>query len=148
VTEEIVGFVSLDDCADQSSLWRYTFDMEIFVHPGFTRKGIGKCLMDRLLEMADTSYRARGGYQYVNNFEYLKAGPSRVVKTILLNVHHVNGEDPQEGWQGKFMKDYTFLRVGRLPQVGHKLDQVVDVSIYAHHTKEQINAGLLPTVVG
>jgi L-amino acid N-acyltransferase YncA len=148
VTEKIVGYINLEDYCDQSSLWRYTFQMELFVHPGFTSKGIGKCLMDRLLEMVDTSYRARGGYQYVNNFDYLKTGPSRVVKTILLNVHHVNGEDPQNGWEGKFMKDCTFWRVGRLPEVGHKKDKVVDVSIYAHHTKEHINPSVLPTVTG
>jgi L-amino acid N-acyltransferase YncA len=148
VTEKIVGYINLDDYCDQASLWRYTFQLDIFVHPGFTGKGIGKCLMDRLLEMVDTSYRARGGYEYVNHFEYLKTGPSRVVKTILINVHHVNGVDPQEEWQGKFMKDCTFSRVGRLPLVGYKQDQAVDVSIYAHHTKEHINAAALPTVAG
>ena len=148
VNEKIVGYVNLEDYCDQSSLWRYTFQMEIFVHPGYVRKGIGRCLMDRILEMVDTSYRVRGGYEYINNFEYLKTGMSRVVKTILLNVHHKNGEDAQEGWQGKFMKDCTFLRVGRLPQIGYKMDQVIDCSIYAHHTKEQINAASLPTVAG
>ena len=54
--ERIVGYIKLEDYCGQSSLFRYTFELELFVHPGFVSKGIGKCLMDRLLEMADTSY--------------------------------------------------------------------------------------------
>ncbi|KAJ6192759.1 hypothetical protein J3E72DRAFT_399262 [Bipolaris maydis] len=148
VTEKIVGFISLDDYCSQASSFRYTFEMELFVHPGYTSKGIGKCLVDRLLEMADTSYRARGGYQYVNNFEYLKTGPSRVIKTILLNVHHENGEHAETGWQGQFLHACKFHRVGRLPKVGYKNNTVIDVAIYAHHTNEEIDAGTRPTVAG
>ncbi|EUC46651.1 hypothetical protein COCMIDRAFT_92327 [Bipolaris oryzae ATCC 44560] len=148
VTEKIVGFISLDDYCSQASLFRYTFEMELFVHPGYTSKGIGKCLVDRLLEMADTSYRLRGGYEYVNNFEYLKTGPARVIKTILLNVHHENGEHAETGWQGKFLHACKFHRVGRLPKVGYKNNTVIDVAIYAHHTGEEINAGGRPTVAG
>ncbi|KAF1837413.1 hypothetical protein BDW02DRAFT_141204 [Decorospora gaudefroyi] len=148
VTERIVGYINIDEYCDPSSLYRYTFEMEIYVHPGLVCKGIGKCLMDRLLAMVDTSYCARGGYKYVNDFEYLKNGPSRVIKTILLNVHHENGDDVQIGWQGKFLNDCQFVRVGRLPKVGYKLGKVVDVSIYAHHTEEDINADGRPTVAG
>ncbi|KAF5849430.1 hypothetical protein GGP41_006328 [Bipolaris sorokiniana] len=147
VTEKIVGFISLDDYCSQASSFRYTFEMELFVHPGYTSKGIGKCLVDRLLEMADTSYRARGGYQYINNFEYLKTGPSRVIKTILLNVHHKNGEHAETGWQGQFLCACKFHRVGRLPKVGYKNNTVIDVAIYAHHTNENIDAGARPTIM-
>jgi GNAT superfamily N-acetyltransferase len=148
VNEKIVGFINLDDYCSQSSLFRYTFEMELFVHPGFTSKGIGKCLVDRLLEMADTSYRARGGYEYVNNYEYLKTGPSRVIKTILLNLHHEHREDATKEWQGQFLNICKFHRVGRLPKVGYKHNKTIDVSIYAHHTKEEIDANARPTVAG
>jgi GNAT superfamily N-acetyltransferase len=148
VNEKIVGYINLDDYCDRSTLFRFTFEMELFVHPGYVSKGIGKCLVDRLLEMVDTSYRARGGYEYVNNFEYLKTGPSRVVKTILLNVHHENGEDLDAGWKGKFLSTCKFVRAGRLPKVGHKHNKVVDISIFAHHTKEDIDPSARPTVAG
>jgi L-amino acid N-acyltransferase YncA len=148
VSEKIVGYISLDDYCDQSSIYRYTFDMELFVHPGYLCQGIAKCLMDRLLEMANTSYSARGGYQYVNHFEYLKTGPSRVIKTILLNVHHEHGQDIQAEWQNKFLNAFKFQRVGRLPQLGFKHGKTIDISIYAHHTKEEINSNALPTVAG
>jgi L-amino acid N-acyltransferase YncA len=148
VNEKIVGYINLDDYCDQSTMFRYTFEMELFVHPGFVSKGIGKCLVDRLLEMADTGYRPRGGYEYVNDSEYLKTGPSRVIKTILLNVHHENGQDLDADWQGKFLSACKFVRVARLPKVGYKHDKVVDVSIFAHHTKEDIDPSTRPTVAG
>ncbi|KAI2480052.1 hypothetical protein Ptr902_08233 [Pyrenophora tritici-repentis] len=149
VNERIVGFVKLEDYCGQSTLFRYTFDMELFVHPGFVKKGIAKCLMDRILEMVDTSYNARGGYQYINNFDYLKNGPSRVIKTILLNVHHKNGGESMEtGWQSKFLSAFKFSRSGRLPKVGYKNDKVIDVSIFAHHTREDIVASGRPTIAG
>lgn len=148
LSEKITGFVNLDDYCDQSSSYRYTFEMQLYVHPGFVSKGIGKCLVDRLLEMADTSYRACGGYEYVNECEYLKTGPSRVIKTILLNVHHENGEDLDADWRGKFLSACKFFRVGRLPKVGYKNDKAVDVSIFAHQTKEDIDPSARPTVAG
>jgi L-amino acid N-acyltransferase YncA len=144
VSEKLVGWINLDEYCSRTSLYRYTFEMELFVHPGHRSKGIGKCLMDKLLEMADGSYRVRGGYEYVNNYEYLKNGPGRVIKTILVNCHHENSEDADKEWQGKFLNFCKFHRVGRLTTVGYKNGKVVDVSIYAHHTKEDINPNVPP----
>lgn len=143
VSEKIVGYINLDDYCDQSSMYRYTFEMELFVHPGFISKGIAKCLLDRLLEMINPNYTARGGYEYINKFEYLKNGPNRVVKTILVNVHHENGKDV---WQQKLLNAFNFVRCGRLQKVGYKLNTVVDISIFCHHTAEEINASGIPTV--
>ena len=104
--------------------------------------------MDKLLEMADGCYRVHGGYEYINNYEYLKNGPGRVIKTILVNCHHENGEDADDGWQGKFLNFCKFYRYGRLPSVGYKNGKVVDVSIYAHQTGEYINPDVPPLVAG
>jgi L-amino acid N-acyltransferase YncA len=87
VSERIVGYAALDDYCDQSSMYRYTFELELYVHPGYLSQNIASCLLDRLLEMADTSYNARGGYDYKNDSNYLKTGPRRVIKTIMLTVH-------------------------------------------------------------
>ncbi|CBX94205.1 hypothetical protein IAQ61_005326, partial [Plenodomus lingam] len=144
VSEKIVGFISLDDFVDQSSMFRFTFDMELYVHPGFVQKRIAKCLLDKLLEITDTTYKPREGYDYRNDSEYLKTGHGRVIKTILLNVHHESGEDFE--WQTKFLNDFGFVRCGRMPGIGYKLGQVVDVSIFSYHTSEVINASGKPSV--
>lgn len=143
VTEKIVGFINLDDYCDQSSMYRFTFEMELFVHPGFTHKGVAKCLLDRLLDMANTGYNARGGYEYVNKFEYLRNGPTRVIKTIVLNVHHEHGADTQHITD--YLSPFKFVRAGKISQIGFKNDKVVDMSIYQHHTTETINPSGIPT---
>ena len=117
--------------------------MELYIHAGFLEKNIAKCLLDRLLEMVNTGYNALGGYEYRNEFEYLKNGPTRVIKTILLNVHHDSKDVP---WQTKFLSTFKFIRAGHISRVGYKKNRVVDVSIYQHHTSEEINAAGLPTL--
>ncbi|KAF2845677.1 hypothetical protein T440DRAFT_407371 [Plenodomus tracheiphilus IPT5] len=144
IAEKIVGFISLDDYVDQSSMFRFTFDMELYVHPGFVQKRIAKCLLDKLLDLANTGYAIRGGYDYKNEFEYLKTGPSRVVKTILLNVHHESGKEIE--WQSKLLNDFGFKRCGRMPGVGYKHDKVVDISTFSYQTTELINAAGRPSV--
>lgn len=125
-------------------MYRYTFEMELFVHPGYTHKGIAKCLLDRVLIMTSPSYVARGGYEYVNNFDYLSHGPTRVIKTILLNIHHNHNEDTK--WASEYLTPFKFVRVGHLSHIGYKHNHDVDLSIYQHHTDETINANGLPTV--
>ena len=147
MNEKLVGWINLNDYCSRTSLYRYTFEMELFVHPGHKSKGIGKCLIDKLLEMVDPGYHVRGGYEYVNDYEYLKTGPARVIKTILVNCHHENGEDVDNEWQGKFLKFCKFYRAGRLSSMGYKDGKVVDVTIYTHHTREDINADVPPAVM-
>jgi L-amino acid N-acyltransferase YncA len=144
VTEKIVGFASLDDYCDQSSMYRYTFEMELYTHPGYQSQNIASCLLDRLLEMANTGYNACGGYEYRNDWEYLKTGPSRVIKTIMLTVCKENGENDDQ--TAEFMKRFKFYRAGHIPRMGYKLDKVVDVFLYRHTTSETIEPGSRPSV--
>ena len=125
-------------------MYRFTFELDLFVHPGYTNKSIAKCLLDRLLEMANTGYEARGGYEYVNEYQYLKNGPARVIKTILLHLHHGHGEDMK--WAIDYLSMFKFVRVGHLSHVGFKKDQVIDMSIFQHHTTENIDPKGIPTV--
>lgn len=142
-TEKIIGFCHLDEHGGRATLFRYAFELEMFVHPGFVAKGVGKCLVDRLLEMVDTSYCARGGYEYVN---HLETGESRVVKTILLQVHHEHGSDVEANGRDRWFAEYGFLRTACLPQLGFKLGKAVDVSVFVRHTSEEIDARARPLV--
>ncbi|KAF1914697.1 hypothetical protein BDU57DRAFT_301561 [Ampelomyces quisqualis] len=143
IKQKVVGFASLDDYCDQSSMYRYTFELELYVHPGYLRQNIASCLLDRLLEMANTSYNARGGYEYINDGEYLKTGPSRVIKTIMLTVLKENG-DTEENDEYKFLKKFKFIRTGHIPTIGYKLGKVVDAVLYRHTTSELIHPHVRP----
>ncbi|KAF1965489.1 hypothetical protein BU23DRAFT_545965 [Bimuria novae-zelandiae CBS 107.79] len=142
VNERIVGMAFMDDFCDKGSLYRFTFELEFYVHPDFLRQNIAKCLLDRLLEMVNTSYPAKGGYEWINHGEYLKYGSRRVVKAVLCNVPYPDKEDTK--WIGEFMRKFGFHERGDLLKVGHKLGKVVNVLIYQHITSEDIDPSVPP----
>jgi hypothetical protein len=125
-------------------MYRYTFELEIYVHPGYLCQNIASCLLDRLLEMANTGYNACGGYDYRNDFEYLKTGPSRVIKIIMLTVHKEHDEKHEKTTD--YLKRFKFIRSGHIPQIGFKLGKTVDAHFYRHVTTETIEASGRPTV--
>jgi GNAT superfamily N-acetyltransferase len=122
VSERIVGFAFLDDFCDKGSSFRYTFELELYVHPGYLQKGIAKCLLDRLLSTVSTGYQPKGGYQWVNQGEYLKHDAERVVKTINVSVPH-ESKDGLE-WLSKFLKEFKFAKAGHFKSMGVKLNKM------------------------
>jgi len=122
IQERIVGFASLEDYCDKGSTYRFTMELEIFVHPGYTRKGIAKCLLDRLLSTVSTGHTPRGGYEWINHGEYLKHDAERVVKTVNLSVPHENKDDME--WMTKLLKEFKFIKAGHLKQMGAKMDKL------------------------
>ena len=148
VSETIVGYVHLEDYVDRSSMYRYTFELNLYVHPGYIRQGIGKCLLDRLMFIANTGYNAKGGYEWINHFEYLKNGKSRVVKTILTNLHYERGDENEVEWATSYLGDFGFKKAGRFAQVGHKEGKVVDKVMFQLQTTEVIDPKSIPMVQG
>lgn len=143
-SETIVGYASLDDYCDQSSMYRYTFELELYVHPGYTSKKVASCLLDRLLEMANTGYNACGGYEYRNESEYLKTGVGRVIKTIMLTAHMEHDNEDKRVME--LLRRFKFFRAGHLPYIGYKFGKVVDAHLYRHVTTETIDPSQRPTV--
>jgi L-amino acid N-acyltransferase YncA len=125
-------------------MYRYTFELELYVHPGYQSQNIASCLLDRLLEMANTGYNACGGYEYQNDSEYLKTGPSRVIKVIMLAVQKEHGKD--ESKTSDYLKKFKFYRAGHIPQMGFKLGKVVDTLLFRHTTTEVIDPNGRPSV--
>jgi GNAT superfamily N-acetyltransferase len=119
VRENVVGFASLTDFCDRGSMYRFTMEMELFVHPGYTRKGIARCLLDRLLSTVSTSYQLKEGYQYEQRGDYLKNGAGRVVKTVNLAWPH--GAQDNTDWVTKFLNEFDFKKAGHLRHMGAKL---------------------------
>ncbi|KAF2683761.1 hypothetical protein K458DRAFT_368159 [Lentithecium fluviatile CBS 122367] len=142
VTERIVGFASIEDFCDKGSVYRFTFELELYVHPGYVRKGIAKCLLDRLLSTVSTGYQLKGGYEWINRGEYLKGDAGRVVKTINVSVPHEETDDMV--WVSKFLKEFKFNKSGHLKRMGAKKGKIVDVTIYQHTTSEIIDPSVPP----
>ncbi|KAF2864980.1 hypothetical protein BDV95DRAFT_269174 [Massariosphaeria phaeospora] len=144
VHEKIVGFVSLDDHCDPGSMYRFTYEMEMFVHPGYLNKGVGKCLLDRLLSIVNTGYTAKRGYEWRCPGEYLRNDAGRVIKTINVTVPLDHDNVDEIKWVTAFFRAFDFRKSGHLMKMAYKLGKTVDVCIYQHHTTEEINSNAIP----
>ena len=124
VNEKVVGFTSIDDYCDEGSMYRFTFEMEMYVDPTYLRQGISKCMLDKLLDVVDTGYRARGGYDWICRGDYLKNGCRRVVKNINLTIPHEHGDDSEIEWLTPFLKAFGFRKSGHIHMMGYKKGKV------------------------
>lgn len=122
VNERIVAVAFMDDYCDQGSMYRFAFELEMYIHPDFIRKGIAKCMLDRLIELINPSYMARGGYDWVNTGDYLKNGAGRVIKTVNISVPHEEGDGLE--WLTEFLKKFKFRKVGHMFKTGYKYGKV------------------------
>lgn len=58
------GFFGIRNTAGDSS--RYTAVLRFYVHHQYTRKGIGRCLLDRLLEVTTRTHASNNAYDWIN----------------------------------------------------------------------------------
>lgn len=118
--EKVVGFACLDDYFDIGSMYRFTYELELFVHSEYLRRGVGKCLLDRLLYLVDTGYKVHGGPDWFFRNEYLQYGATRMIKTINCSIPHENGDDTEMEWLTPLFKFFGFRKSGHLHNMGVK----------------------------
>lgn len=146
LSEHIIGYINLNEHLNKPTMYRHTFDLAMFVKQGYVRQGIGKCLLDKMMDYAHPNYPARGGYEYVNDYKYLTTGERRVIKTILISYHYERDENAS--WMSEYLRPFGFLRAGNFHAVGFKDGKVVDKVMYQQQTSEKINAHLRPIAAG
>lgn len=62
--ENVVGWTSATDWSANDYAECITADLELYVHHEYRKKGVGRCLMDALLEATDRGYMRKGGYDF------------------------------------------------------------------------------------
>ncbi|KAF2749387.1 hypothetical protein M011DRAFT_439842 [Sporormia fimetaria CBS 119925] len=143
MSQPVVGFAFIDEYSDRSTMYQYTFELEMFVHPDHRHQGVGKCLMDRMLTLVDPSYTPQGGYDWLLYDDYLSNGCGRVAKVVIFSYSTAN-DKPGLGELNQvitFLKSFGFRRVGHLVGVGYKHNKSVDLALYQRTTSEPIEAG-------
>lgn len=135
------------DYVDPGSMFRYTFEMEIYVDPEFHNMGIGHCLVDQMIHACNPCYLSKGGYDWQVRSEYLKHGPTRTIKTINFTFPY-DADDQNDAktaeWVKNWLKKYNFRRSGHLYSMGYKFGKKVDCDIFQHITGEEISADVRP----
>lgn len=124
--DNIVGFAYAEDHAGARTMFERAVELQVFVHPGHLRLGIGKTLMDRMMSTMDRVYCGLNATEFLNNDGKLNydAGGSRVVYKILMNVaFHIADENEFE-WRKKWLeRTFDFDHIGTMVCMGKKFDK-------------------------
>lgn len=120
--EHVIGWASATDwsCADYVEC--ITADLECYVAGDFRRKGVGRCLIDALLDATDRGYAKAGGYDFhaaqeVSSF-YTCGGVRDLSKLIVQVRSYSKPISPEDAWERSHpvMDDHPFLHGGNPPQ--------------------------------
>jgi L-amino acid N-acyltransferase YncA len=116
--DKIVGFAFADDFNDLKGMYRFTAEMEVYVHNDYYQKGVAKCLVDKLMGLLDSNYLERGGYDCVGD-DIDGTGRHRVVKNVIVHLSYDRPEKLE--WVGKWLETWLqFKQVGNLVDIGTK----------------------------
>jgi L-amino acid N-acyltransferase YncA len=128
VIEKIVGWASATDWVSPHAVERFTVELEIYVHPKNLHQGVGKCLMDKLIDSTDRGHIARKGYPFACAPEvrhgYSAGGARDLIKLMVLVRSFDKPKNKAEedlAWIKKWMvNDWGFEQQGYMPKIGVK----------------------------
>lgn len=91
--ENIVGWASATDWSACDYVETTTAELEIYVAHDFRQKGVGRCLMDALLDATDRGHMSKGGYDFhaAPEIKHLyNCGGGRDLHKIIFQVRSYN----------------------------------------------------------
>ena len=117
-SQKILGYALATDTVGDRTAARFTAELELYVRPEYKRRGIGKCLMDKLLEVCDPTYNPLGGYFFDSSWEdrpgYRPGGRRRLARLMFI-ISCPNDERPQYKWLHEWLqREYGFEQQGLL----------------------------------
>jgi L-amino acid N-acyltransferase YncA len=117
-SERIMGYALATDFMGPQTIGRVTADLEVFVDNAKTRLGIGRCLMDKLLEVCDPMYIAKQGYFFNCSQEdrsLYSPGGSRKLTRLVFSFGYSADDPTQYRWVKKWLElNYRFEEQGLL----------------------------------
>lgn len=127
-SEAIWGFACATDFTGQQSSNRYTVELEAFVHPEKKQNRIGRCLMDKILEVCDSSYSAKRGYFFdcfTTQRPRYSAGGNRTLARLIAIIHHPASDPSEYRWiKDWLIREFKFEEQGLLKGTGFNKDQL------------------------
>lgn len=120
--EMLYGFCCISDFAGPLSTQRFSYELELFVHPKRLKLGVASCLLDKMLEICNPKYSARGGYIFdcsSRGKDVYTSGLSRPVMRLCAVVHHSEEEAAEYTWTKEWLsKKFSFEEQGYLRGFG------------------------------
>ncbi|RMJ26397.1 hypothetical protein PHISP_02725 [Aspergillus sp. HF37] len=129
--EKILGYALANDFNDRNSSGRYTANLQLFVRHGSKDKGIGRCLMDKLLEVCDAMFISKRGYYFDNGSEDhmgYNSGGGRRMSRLIFAISYPDHDRASYEWMINWLKGYEFEEQGVLKGVAVKFQKHLDVA--------------------
>lgn len=125
--EKIVGYALATDFTGRSTQDRYTAELELYVHPDHLRLGVGKSLMDKLIEACDTGFIARQGYMFTCDKEVntnYGAGGIRYLTNVIFVLRYLKCDPRDYKWTKEWlMRMWDFKESALLEETGVKFNR-------------------------
>ena len=125
--ETIIGFSVATSYGSKDSVYRYSVELELYVHKEHLRQGVGRTMLDRMLAALCQDYRFMDcAPLLLSKGHHLHAwigGGIPIVHTVAVNLLHWAGEDHDNvEWKMKWLSGgrNQFEHVGTLPRIGYK----------------------------
>jgi L-amino acid N-acyltransferase YncA len=116
--ENILGYAMATESLGIQTTGRYTVELEIYIKPDQKRRGIGKCLLDKLIEVCDATYVPKRAFFYdagCDDKTGLYPGGARTLKRLVFTISYSVSERSEIKWLIDWLeRDYHFEQQGVL----------------------------------
>lgn len=114
-----------DDFTTNNSMYRYSAEMEMFVHPYYQRKGVASALLDRMVFFLDPEHKISVRAEWCEReVEMVVAGGIRIIQNISVSILYAackQGERERMQWMITWLKSFGFGKRGEYGGIGVKL---------------------------
>ena len=99
---------------------RFSANLHLYVHHENTRQGIGRCLLDRLLQIMSYSYAGKDGYDWINHtndpsYEIGRGGRCyEAFFQLPIIAEQEKTKDPNYEWIKAFLGKFYFVESARI----------------------------------
>ncbi|KAL4941751.1 hypothetical protein BDV06DRAFT_235879 [Aspergillus oleicola] len=94
-SEKVLGYACAREF-DKHEASRFTAELEVFVRDEHTSLGIGRCLLDKLVELCDPTYRPKSDFEFLHpsgdKSGYLPGGRRRLAR-LVITLGYVDGKE-------------------------------------------------------
>jgi L-amino acid N-acyltransferase YncA len=115
--EQVIGFASTDYTAfglsgSAHGLHRYTIDLKLYVDTEYTRKGVGRNLLDHLIHIFHSGYAFKNACRFINqnNDPIYETGGSGLWHMMNFRIPAMKSNDSTFVWVSQWLKSrFMFL---------------------------------------
>ena len=125
--ETLVGFSMATYYGPTDSVYRYSAELELYVHREHLRQGIGRTMLDRMLSALCQGYHLIELAPFLLGKDHRRvdwsAGGIAIVHTVTINLLHSVEEDKENiEWKMKWLSGgrNEFEFAGNIPKIGYK----------------------------